>query len=79
MANKDIRKELERQLTEFESVAHTTNFGMDSRIPSGIALLVKAILRLDSTSSRLATVNIVLTTAIFIAAVVQIFLMTHAK
>jgi hypothetical protein len=53
------------------------NFGADSTKP--IALLGKAIMRLDRTSAHLAWVNIGLGVAILLAALVQICLMLRGK
>jgi hypothetical protein len=75
MANKD---ELEGN---FDALLKPTgggaNFGADPTKP--IALLGKAIIRLDKTSARLAWVNIGLGVAILLAALVQICLMLHGK
>lgn len=53
------------------------NFGADPTKP--IALLGKAMIRLDRTSARLAWVNIGLGVAILLAALVQICLMLRGR
>ena len=72
------RDELEEH---FEALLKLTssaaNFGADPTKP--IALLGKAIFRLDKTSARLAWVNIGLGVAILLAALIQIYLMLRGK
>jgi hypothetical protein len=40
-----------------------SNFGVDQRVGPALAILVEAVLKLDKTSTELATANIKLTTA----------------
>jgi len=52
---------------------------IDTNVSRALALLGKAVVRLDTTSSRLAVVNIVLTAVILLVGVVQIVLRLRAK
>ena|ERR1700720_4225295 len=69
MATNESREDLEKQLADLAAIAPNQNFGMDTRVPMGIVLLGRAILRLDETSSHLARVNIALTIVMASAAI----------
>ena len=74
MAEKD---ELEEQLDVLLKTSPTSNFGADPTRP--IALLGKAVIRLDRASRRLSTMTIWLTAVILIVSIVQVVLMFHGK
>jgi hypothetical protein len=68
----DLNREFDRLTAN--TGASQASWG-DARTTSAIGYLGKAVLRLDKTSSRLATVNIVLTAVILIVGLIQIVLM----
>ncbi len=72
MGKEDLDREFDR-FTVGEGGGQS-NYG-DARTTKAIGFLGKAVVRLDRTSSRLAIVNIVLTTVILIVGVIQIVLM----
>jgi hypothetical protein len=73
----DLEKDFDR-LIAGSGGAVNSNFS-NTPIVAATALLGKAIIRLDRTSTRLSYVNIGLGIAILLTALVQICLMLHAK
>jgi hypothetical protein len=77
------REELEKQFmkleAELEPLSGQFTGVTDARAILGIALLGIATVKLDRTSSRLATVNICLTVALVVVGVIQIILMLWHK
>lgn len=70
--------EIEDELTRAMNLnprGGVSSAGTDQRIAPSIAVLVKAVRRLDATSSRLAGVNIALTVVILLVGIVQVVLM----
>jgi hypothetical protein len=67
-------KELEAEFNRLLSPSVPGARGATDRLERGIGLLGISIVHLDSTSSKLAWINISLTVVIFVAAVVQIIL-----
>jgi hypothetical protein len=59
----------------FQPSANQNNFSPDYRVAPALGVLVKAVVRLDKSSSRLATVNILLTVVILFLGIVQVVLM----
>jgi hypothetical protein len=59
----------------FQPQANQNNFSPDPRVAPAVGVLVKAVVRLDKTSTRLAIVGIILTLALFLQGGIQIYLM----
>lgn len=85
MSQKDLGDEFEKLET---AVRNSVQFGggTDSRAMLGIALLGQAIVRLDKTSTQLATANVKLTKmytwltgAILLVSIIQIGLMLRGR
>ena len=79
MAEDDL---LVRLREVFKPQANQSNFGPDGRVAPALGLLVEAVLKLDKTSTELATANIRLTrtytwltVAILAVSIIQIVLM----
>jgi len=67
----ELLLELERI---FQPSANQNNFSPDYRVAPALGVLVRAVVRLDKSSSRLATVNIWLTVVILVVGLLQVVL-----
>ena len=71
--------EKDKLLLELEKIfqphANQNNFSPDYRVAPALGVLVKAVVRLDKSSGRLATVNIWLTVVILAVGLLQVVLM----